>query len=103
MRRLFFLLAFFSALALRTAADDHAALPQFGETMTVVRYQVEARVLDAEGNAVRNLSAADFEVTIGKARAEVESADWIGTSQRPDVASEPDVTEGAGPPQQEAG
>ncbi|MGK2859033.1 MAG: tetratricopeptide repeat protein [Thermoanaerobaculia bacterium] len=102
MRRIVLAMSLLSVLALRPAAQDPAAPPKFGETMTVVRYQVEARVTDAAGKAVRSLSAADFEVTIGKAPAEVEAADWIGTSQRPEVALESDGTAGAGPLQQAA-
>lgn len=102
MKRILLGVSLLSVLALRPAAEDPAATPRFGETMSVVRYQIKARVTDASGKAVRNLSAADFEVTIGKARADVEAADWIGTSQRPDVALEPDVTAGPKPPEQAA-
>lgn len=92
MKRLAFGLALLAAIAVRPAAEDPVATPQFGETITVVRYQIEARVTDSAGKAIRNLSAADFEVRIGKVRAEVEAADWIGTSRRPEVAIESDVT-----------
>ena len=81
-------LVLFSGLVLRVAAEEPAVpVPQFGETMTVVRYQIEARVTDAAGVAIRDLTAADFEVTIGKVRAEVEAADWVGTTRRSSVST----------------
>lgn len=67
----------FSTQAEPTATE--AVNSQFGETMTVVRYLVEARVTDSAGRAVSDLPAGEFEVTIGKAHAEVEAADWIAS------------------------
>jgi len=62
--------------ALRAAGTEPAETPQFGETMTVVRYLVEAHVTDSAGRAVSDIPAGEFSVTIGKARAYVEAADW---------------------------
>ncbi|MFA6956761.1 MAG: tetratricopeptide repeat protein [Thermoanaerobaculia bacterium] len=68
-------------LGRRAAGAEPEKTPQFGETMTVVRYLVEARVTDAAGRAVTDIPASEFSVTIGKARAYVEAADWNGSTR----------------------
>lgn len=88
MKRLIPGLVLLASIGVCAAAEDPSATPRFGETLTVVRYQVEARVTDSAGKAIRTLSAADFDVSIGKVRAEVEAADWIGTSADPADARE---------------
>ncbi len=52
--------------------------PTYQETMSVVRYIVEARVMDAAGHAIKGLAPSDFEVTLAGRTAEVESVIWIG-------------------------
>lgn len=54
-----------------------AALAQFGETITVARVLVDARVTEADGEPVTGLAPADFSVRIGGRPAVVESAEWI--------------------------
>jgi len=54
-----------------------AAHAQFGERIDVVRILLDIRVTDASGNAIADLTPADFNVTIGGKRAEVESVEWI--------------------------
>ena len=54
-----------------------AASAQYEETITVSRVLVDVRVTDANGQAIRNLTPAEFTVHIGRKRAEVASATWI--------------------------
>jgi hypothetical protein len=58
-----------------TLAQD----PQYTETVTVVRYVISARVVDRSGQAIADLTPADFKVTIGGTAARVESAEWVGS------------------------
>jgi tetratricopeptide (TPR) repeat protein len=75
------------------AGEEPATAQQFGETMTVVRYILEARVTDSAGRAVPGIPPEEFEVMLGKTRAHVESADWIGAAQ---TASQASGTTGTG-------
>jgi len=78
----------FVLLALHAAGAEPEKALQFGETMTVVRYLVEARVTDTAGRAATDLPASEFSVTIGKARAHVEAADWNGSTRPPASGAE---------------
>jgi VWFA-related protein len=71
MRRLAAMLLVFAA---------SAAPAQFKERIDVVRILLDIRVIDAKGNAIDGLTPADFEITIGGKRAEVESVEWIDES-----------------------
>jgi hypothetical protein len=95
VRRLYAVLAFSFAIAARAEGPGETpeSSQQFGETMTVVRYLVEARVSDDAGRPVTDLAPSDFIVTIGDAVAHVEAADWISFT-RPPVAS-PSLVAGA--------
>lgn len=94
MRRLAVLLSLVVALPL---------LAQYGETVTVERILLDVRVTDDRFEAVTDLTADDFTVTIGGKKAEVLSVTWIediadplaGVESLDDVpAEQPD---GAGP------
>ena len=50
---------------------------QLEETITVSRVVVDARVTEYAGEPITELTAADFDVRIGRKRAIVESAEWI--------------------------
>lgn len=50
---------------------------QYGESITVARYVLLARVVDSRGDAVRDLTAADFRVSVDGRLAHVETAEWI--------------------------
>jgi VWFA-related protein len=72
MRRLALLLSFFSAAA---------AGAQFQETVTVERILIDVRVTEAGGEPIRDLTAADFEVRIGRKPAAIESVTWVGAGE----------------------
>lgn len=55
---------------------------QFGETIFVVRYTLDVRVVDSYGNAIDDLKPDDFTVRIGKSTAHVESAEWVSLGLR---------------------
>jgi VWFA-related protein len=76
MRRLAALLAL---LAIPAAA-------QFRDSITVARLLVDVRITDFDGDAITDLTAEDFEVTLGGQNAEVLSATWIDDTlpDRPD-------------------
>jgi VWFA-related protein len=82
MRRLAALLA---VLAFPAAA-------QFRESITVARALIDVRVTDFDGDAMSDLTADDFEVTIGGKKAEILSATWIEDTGQPDnpTTSQPD-------------
>ena len=48
-----------------------------GETITVERVLIDARVTEATGDAIINLGPADFKVRIDGKPAKIESAEWI--------------------------
>jgi hypothetical protein len=54
----------------------------FGETIFVVRYALDVRVVDSYGNAIDDLKPEDFTVKIGKSVAHVEGAQWVALGQR---------------------
>ena len=64
-----------------------AAQAQFRESITVVRIVVDLRVTDSRGNAIRDLTPADFDIRIAGKRAEVDTIEWIddvgGRASRP--------------------
>jgi tetratricopeptide (TPR) repeat protein len=92
MRRLAISMLAAALCAAPAAGDEPSTATQYGETMTVVRYILEARVTDSAGRAVPDIPAGEFEVRIGKARAHVESADWIGTAPADAEQSETTAT-----------
>jgi hypothetical protein len=69
-------------LAFPLVAQEQAP---FGETIYVVRYALDVRVITADGRAIDDLQAEDFRVKIGDQVAHVESATWVplGTPRRP--------------------
>ena len=73
------------------ASTVHA---QFRERIDVVRILVDVRVTDFSGNPIPDLTADDFDITIGGRRAVVESAEWIdegGRASRPPDVGEQDA------------
>jgi len=54
-----------------------AAQAQFRESIDVVRIAVDLRVTDSRGNAIRDLTPADFDVRIAGKRTEVETLEWV--------------------------
>lgn len=71
--------------------------PAYTETMTVVRYLVDVRVLDAAHRAVTDLTASDFAVTIAGRPAEVESAHWVGSVPAASAVDSSEQSTGARP------
>lgn len=57
--------------------------PPLVERVDVARVVIDVRVVDAEGRPILGLEPADFDVSIGGAPVEVESAQWFGGG-RPD-------------------
>ncbi|HJQ36406.1 MAG TPA: hypothetical protein VKB93_04655, partial [Thermoanaerobaculia bacterium] len=57
-----------------------AAHAQFGERIDVVRILLDMRVTTINGDAIGDLTPADFDVRVGGKRAEVESVEWIDES-----------------------
>ena len=53
------------------------ALGQFRDTVTVARILLDVRITDFDGDAITDLTAEDFEVTIGGKKADVLSATWV--------------------------
>jgi hypothetical protein len=53
----------------------------FGETIYVVRYGLDVRVVDDFGNPIEGLKPEDFTVRLGKHTVQVEGADWISLGQ----------------------
>jgi VWFA-related protein len=86
MRRLLALLA---ALPLVAAAQE----PKLGETITVERIIVDARVTDSSGDPILNLTAKDFRVKIDGKPAVIESVEWI-----PETAAYRDMADLEAPP-----
>jgi len=82
-----------------------AASAQFKERIDVVRILLDIRVIDAKGNALPDLTPADFEITIGGKRAEVESVEWVDESGGAADFSPPESDGGLKPaaPQERAG
>jgi VWFA-related protein len=76
--RLLLLTAAALAWSLTTAAQVPQRPPGYAERVDVARIIVDARVVDAAGNAVIGLDADDFTVTIDGKPARVESALWVG-------------------------
>lgn len=72
------LAALAAAAAAPVAAQERPA--PFGSVVEVSRLLLEVRVVDSNGEPVPELTAADFEVTIGGRTLEVESALWVPAS-----------------------
>ena len=68
-------------LLLLVASPLSAQEPRAEETITVERILLDARVTDAKGDPILNLTAADFHVRIDGKKAVVESAEWIGETE----------------------
>ena len=54
----------------------------FSETIFVVRYALDVRVVDSYGNAIDDLAPEDFIVKVGKSTAHVEGAQWVSLGRR---------------------
>jgi VWFA-related protein len=76
MRRALALLAFFT-LPAQAFAQTAEVAQQSAETITVERILIDARVTDATGEPVLNLTPDEFRVKIDGKVATVESVDWI--------------------------
>lgn len=80
MRALTILLAVVVSLLATTALfaqEQEEPQDRFGETIFIVRYTLDVRVVDSYGNAINDLKPDDFTVKVGKHTAIVEDADWI--------------------------
>src|ERR1043165_1906326 len=64
-------------LAVPLAAQEPPPSMRAGETITVERILVDARVTLGNGDPVMNLGPADFKVRIDGKPAKVESVEWI--------------------------
>jgi VWFA-related protein len=51
--------------------------PRFGESVEVERVLIDARVVDARGDAIRGLTAADFRLRVDGRPVPLESVQWI--------------------------
>ena len=80
MRALAIVLSLLAATAV-FAQEEPDDVP-FTETIFVVRYTLDVRVVDSYGNAISDLKPEDFTVTVGKKKAHVEGADWISMGVR---------------------
>ena len=63
-----------AVVVLFAASTVHA---QFRERIDVVRILVDVRVTDFSGNPITDLTADDFDISIGGRRAVVETVEWI--------------------------
>jgi hypothetical protein len=79
MRALTILLSLLAATAAIAQEQDDEP---FAETIYIVRYTLDVRVVDSHGNAIDDLKPEDFIVTVGKKTAHVEGADWISLAPR---------------------
>jgi hypothetical protein len=90
--------------AIPLAAQEQQEEP-FAETIYIVRYTLDVRVVDSYGNAIDDLKPEDFTVKIGKHTVHVEGADWTpyGLRQReetkllPEEEDDPAAIEGPSP------
>jgi VWFA-related protein len=75
-----------AALALTLPAPGQDPPPRFAESVEVERLLLDVRVIGDGRRAVRDLTAADFEVEVGGREARVESASWVdGSASRLDA------------------
>lgn len=79
MRPLTILLSLLVATAV-FAQEQNPETP-FGETIYVVRYGLDVRVVDDSGNPIEGLKPEDFTVRLGKTTVQVEGADWVSLGQ----------------------
>jgi hypothetical protein len=70
-----------AALLMAAAAFSQESQPEYREAISVVRYIVDARVIDAAGNAIQDLKAEDFEAMLAGRPATVEDASWVGRAR----------------------
>jgi hypothetical protein len=54
-----------------------AAPQQYDETITVVRYVLNVRVVDGKGKPVEDLTASDFTIRIAGKPAAIEGVNWV--------------------------
>ena len=99
-----------SLLGVTAAFAQEQQEEPFTETIFVIRYALDVRVVDSYGNAIDDLKPEDFTVRIGKQTAIVETAEWISFGQRavektkpddrllPDEENEPSEEEPEAPP-----
>ena len=73
-----------AAIVVAAAGFSQEQQPEYRETISVVRYVVDVRVVDAAGNAIRDLTSQDFEATLAGRAATVEDATWIGGARTAD-------------------
>lgn len=73
MRALTIVLSLLAAIAV-FAQEEPAP---FRDSISVIRYALDVRVVDSHGNAISDLKPEDFKVTVGKKPAVVEDAEWI--------------------------
>ena len=79
-------------LMIAAATFSQEQQPEYRETISVVRYVVDVRVVDAAGNAIRDLTSQDFEATLAGRAATVEDATWIGAARTADATRDDNVT-----------
>jgi hypothetical protein len=79
MRAIAILLSLLAATAAFAQEQDDEP---FAETIYIVRYTLDVRVVDSYGNAIDDLKPEDFIVTVGRKTAHVEGADWISLASR---------------------
>ena len=82
MRALTILLALLAVTAAFGQEPPGFEPEPFSETIFVVRYTLNIRVVDSFGNAIEDLKPEDFTVTVGKKPAHVEGADWTASGLR---------------------
>jgi VWFA-related protein len=83
-----------ASAGLVAAAGRGQQPPRHTESVTVSRVLIDARVVDARGEPIRNLSAAHFKVRIDGKPARVESALWVGDGGQGAAAPLPAVPAG---------
>lgn len=78
----------FTLLIILAATLGAAQEQSFSGEIEVGRILTEVRVFDSDGEPVLGLQPDDFEITLGGARVEVESAEWVA-SPSIDLGREP--------------
>ena len=90
MRPLTILLSLLMATPVFAQEQEPEGDVPFGETIFVVRYVLDVRVVDSFGNSIEDLKPEDFTVRLGKTAAHVEGADWVSLGQgQPRAAAQP--------------
>jgi VWFA-related protein len=86
---------FAMALSLPAAMASAQPPPRFGERVEVERVLIDARVVDDRGDAIRDLTAADFRLRVDGRPVPIESVQWVSG---PAPASETPRVEIEAPP-----